>query len=229
MNMAKIKTLKSLMASKKFLIIASLPQNDPEMARAAFSAGADAVKLHVNVHHRASGTRFGSWAEERPRIKRILSEAKGAVGLMAGAEQTVTPQEMAEAIRAGVSFIDIYDFDMPAWMLGVPASIMAAAGDGYTLERLKALEALGLDCLEASIMPHTEYGKRLSVRDLEDYRLIARAIKKPVFVPSQKKLAPDDLAWLKKAGVRGVLLGAICLGGTTESLAEILPRFVEAV
>ena len=45
-------------------LIVSLPSNDPAMAQAATGAGADAVKLHMNVTHDASGTRFGSFAED---------------------------------------------------------------------------------------------------------------------------------------------------------------------
>jgi hypothetical protein len=39
---------------KKLVLIASLPRNDAELARAVRDAGADAVKIHMNVHHHAT-------------------------------------------------------------------------------------------------------------------------------------------------------------------------------
>ena len=46
------------------VLIMSLPDNDPALCRAAFEEGADVVKVHINVEHRASGTHFGRLAQE---------------------------------------------------------------------------------------------------------------------------------------------------------------------
>ena len=48
-----------MLENPKMTLIMSLPKNDPALCRAAFEAGADAVKVHINVEHRASGSRFG--------------------------------------------------------------------------------------------------------------------------------------------------------------------------
>ena len=57
--------LKAVAAQKRsMLLIASLPRNDPELARAAFDAGVDVAKIHINVHHHASNTHFGTLDEE---------------------------------------------------------------------------------------------------------------------------------------------------------------------
>ena len=39
--------------AKKLVLIASLPRNDASLAKVALDAGADAVKIHINVHHHA--------------------------------------------------------------------------------------------------------------------------------------------------------------------------------
>ena len=43
-----------LMDQRKFTLVVSLPSNDLELAKAALEGGADAVKVHCNVWHRAS-------------------------------------------------------------------------------------------------------------------------------------------------------------------------------
>ena len=57
---------------RRGLLIVSLPRNDRDLARAAIDSGADLLKVHVNVHHRASGTAFGSLQEEMDRLNAIL-------------------------------------------------------------------------------------------------------------------------------------------------------------
>ena len=52
--------LLSLLRQRPALAV-SLPLNDIALAKAAEEAGADALKIHINVHHDASGTHFG-WA-----------------------------------------------------------------------------------------------------------------------------------------------------------------------
>jgi len=182
----------------------------------------------VNVHHKASGNRFGSWEEEKSIIREILEISSGPVGIMPGAGPTATREELEEAARLGIDFFDIYDFDCPAWMLGLPLARMIAVGADYALDRVTALEEVGLDILEASIVPTENYGKSLSVQDLERYRLIAKATSRPVIVPSQKRIEPGDLPLLRKVGVAGVMLGTISLGDSEECFRERLPAYTRA-
>ena len=53
--------------SRSGVLIASLPRNDPELARAALAGGADVLKVHLNVTHNASGVRFGSLCRSEER------------------------------------------------------------------------------------------------------------------------------------------------------------------
>ena len=57
--------------SRSGVLIASLPRNDPELARAALAGGADVLKVHLNVTHNASGVRFGSLAEKAANLEAI--------------------------------------------------------------------------------------------------------------------------------------------------------------
>lgn len=211
-----------------FVLMVSPPRNDPEMVRAAFENGADAVKVHLNVEHRASGTTFGSWADERAGIGEILEVATGPVGVMPGAEVVPTPAEMVEIVSAGITFMDVYQHHMPAWMLQIPLTRMIAVGHDHDLAHVRALGPLGMDVLEASIIHPDGYGQALTVADLAAYRALVEATDKPVVVPSQRALVPEDVPALRAAGVRGLLLGTLALGDEPEQMGARLAAFAAA-
>src|SRR5512137_366944 len=100
-------------------LIVSLPGNDLELAHAAAEGGADAVKVHMNVVHRASGLSFGSFSEEMPRIRRITAECGVKVGLMPGQQELPTIDELKSLIVEGLDFIDIYAHHLPASYLAL--------------------------------------------------------------------------------------------------------------
>lgn len=70
--------------SSKMCLIASIPQNNYELAKAAWEAGADAIKVHINIWHRASGNSFGSLEENREVFEKILKDSPVPVGIVAG-------------------------------------------------------------------------------------------------------------------------------------------------
>lgn len=220
---------RELLATRPFAVLVSPPRHDPSYVTAAVEGGAHALKVHCNVEHRASGNRFGSWEEELPAIREMVAAAAGRpVGLMPGAETTVTPDELDAAVALGLSFFDVYDRHCPSWMLDHPIASMVALGTDFTAERAAALQGLGVDALEASIVEPAAYGSPLLVRDLTDYALLAAATDIPVIVPSQKMLVPGDVARLRHVGVRGVMLGTIVLGADPALVAERLRPFVDA-
>ena len=57
------KYLSQVLAERKMTLIMSMPVNEPEVMQAALDAGADVVKVHVNLLHRASGNSFGTLEE----------------------------------------------------------------------------------------------------------------------------------------------------------------------
>ena len=58
-------------------LVVSLPRNDVELATAAANAGANALKVHMNVAHRASGTHFGTYdyVREAASQLQVLSQS----------------------------------------------------------------------------------------------------------------------------------------------------------
>lgn len=209
-----------------FTLIVSLPKNDVELAKAALDAGADALKVHIHVKHRASGTQFGSLAQELRAIEAICSLSDRPVGLVPGDRPFAEPDELKQARDVGIDFVDAYIHHLPAYALGTSLTVMAALDYTFTQADAAILHELDfVDCIEASIVHPEGYGAPLNVADLVCYRQITAAGDKPVVVPSQRVLVPDELRYLAAVGVRGAVLGAIVTGATPGSLAQAVAAF----
>lgn len=211
-------------------LLISLPRNDPMLAEAAAGAGADGLKTHVNVAHRASGTSFGSVAAERSGLREILGLGL-PTGLVVGGEGAVDRSEMAAAAGMGFAFFDVYLAHAPAWYVdacaGVPA--VAALGTGDPPDRAGVLGGLGFAAVEASLTPPEEYGTPLPARRLADYARVVELSSLPVIVPSQHALTVDDVHALVAAGVAAVLLGAVVTGTEPARVAEVTGAFRTAI
>lgn len=218
-----------LLAERPRLIV-SLPENSVELARAAAEGGADALKVHINVRHDASGTQFGSLAEERERLEEIL-----AVGLPTGvvpgvAASLPSREDMAELARMGIDFFDLYVHDMPVWMTRVEGMTRTAAiGHDTPLEAIPELEKLGFEMLEAAVIPHEGYGAALSVSDLAGYQRIRRATQLPIIVPTQRAIEPGDVPALVGIGLDAIMIGAIVTGREPGGLRAATEQFSSAL
>jgi hypothetical protein len=213
-------------------IIVSLPRNDVKLARAAVEAGAHALKLHMNVRHDASGTQFGSFAEEEGRVREILAAVEVPVGLMPGADANHLPtaQQLTALAEAGLSFVDIYAHHMPLWFIDLPLKIVVALDrfDGfveppYYYSRLMWPPEKNQNRIwmcEASIFPKDEYGTPFTFADYRRLRILQEYIDTPILVPTQKRITPDDARWLKRTGTAALMIGAVVTGDTAESIAE---------
>lgn len=208
-------------------LIMSLPANDPALARAAARGGADVLKIHIRVHHDASDTHFGTLAEERDRIAAIIDAFDGPVGIVAGATDPATPEEMAELQRMGIDFFDLYVSHMPAWMWRLEGMAKAVALEPtYTMHQALALEALGADLIEAAIIPHDGYGLPLTVADLAAYRDLRDTIDLPIIVPTQRAIRPEEATLItRECGIEALMIGAIVTGKTAESIEEAVRKF----
>ena len=215
-------------------LLASLPSNSIELARAALRGGAQGLKVHLNVEHFASGTRFGSLAEEGEKIAHIVAEARlsgASVGVVPGANGNfASPEDFAALKEIGVDYFDAYPFDCPAWaMMQSDLDVMIAAHHGMPFDEMRHYQTLGMKLCEASIVAHDSYSTPLNARDLALYSALCEQIDAPVIIPSQKKLEVRDIAALRRTGARGVLLGAIVLGRDARSIEDALGLFAGAI
>jgi hypothetical protein len=212
-------------------LIVSLPANSPELARAAAEGGADALKVHTYVRHDASGTQFGSVAEERENLAQILAVGL-PVGIVPGAgDRLPSPAEMDELAALGLDFFDFYAHDTPAWLVGFEAMTRAVAiNTTASIPAIAELEALGFQVLEAAIISHDGYGRPLSVADLVAYRQVRAATELPIVVPTQRAIRPDEAPLLvHEIGIDALMIGAIVTGREPDSLRAATAEFAAAI
>lgn len=216
--------------SKKFCLVVSLPRNDVDLAMAAQNSGADALKVHLNVHHHASGTHFGTWDAEKGALLEILKAAKIPVGIVPGSEVVATENEMGEMARCGFDFWDIYAHHMPIYLLEIEGmGKMVALDPSYEIWQARHLEAIGVEILEASILRQECYGAPLSALDLACYRMISKETALPVVVPTQRAILPKEVKHLKSCGVRAIMIGAIVTGRSPEMIKRVTESFRNAI
>lgn len=217
---------------RKFNLMVSIPENNIKMAEAAQENGADAIKIHINCHHRASGNNFGPWSEEKKNAVKIIESLKIPLGIVPGAlEQVASPKEMQEIEELGFDFWDCFSHHTPLYMFErLKMGRMMAIDFQTSLEQIPMLEEIGMQVLETSVINPINYGAPLNVHDLAYYKRIVDSKKKAiVMVPTQKKIMPCELKYLKEAGVNGIVIGIIVTGNTVKSLGKATAQFRAAI
>ncbi|CAI8731933.1 Biotin synthase [Brevibacillus sp. IT-7CA2] len=216
---------------KPFLLMVSLPQNDETLARAAMEEGADGLKMHINVYHRASGNRFGPLAEYTDFLQTIRSQFAGPIGIVPGGSmEELNPKEIKQFDSLGIDFLSIYGHHLPASLLkieGVASTF--AIDDQFDLSRLEAVKHFPMTALEASIIPGSEYGTRLTFADLLTYRYIVEKAGIPIIVPTQRKIVAEDMKALRETGVRVLLAGAMAIGRTEDEMRRSIHALRNAI
>ena len=218
-----------LLQKDKPALIMSLPCNDPALCRAAFEEGADVVKVHINVEHRASGTCFGRLAQEREALGQMLAQAKGPMGLVPGGSLEAVGLDIREAAQMGFAFFSTYIHHMIVPCPGPEPAWMAACDGSYALWEIEQLAHSGAQVLEASVMPGAEYGQPLSMRDVVRYGAIAARTALPMVIPTQRFICPEQVPALRDAGMKGLMIGAVVTGRTQESIRRSVAAFRNAI
>ncbi|MGQ9779295.1 MAG: hypothetical protein ACUVRM_05380 [Bacillota bacterium] len=206
--------LRQLLGTKAMTLIASLPENSADLARAAIEGGADVIKVHINVVHHASKTCFGTLEEEMERLLGVLEVAGDVpVGIVPGGRPGIDRADLAPLIKMGFDFISAYAAHLSAACLTFRGiGKMVALDPSYRLEEAAVMANMGVDVLEASIIPPEGYGDPLTAADVLRYAALVRAFGGPVVVPTQRNIRPADVPALMDAGVRGLMIGAV-VGG----------------
>lgn len=202
-----------------FPIIVSLARHDLDLAKAALDAGAYALKTHLNAYHRATGTTFGSFAEERPFFEE-LSKLGCSLLVMAGQETVPTAEEMDALHALGFEGFNVYVDHLQSHLLQSKLRPMPALASTSKPEDVTKIAAIPGCIIEASIMPFERYRTAMTPADLQRYAQIVTAVDVPVIVPSQLSLTPDDALALRQAGIAAPLLGAIVTGDTPNSMSK---------
>jgi hypothetical protein len=213
---------------KKLVLIASLPRNDAELARAVLDAGADAVKIHMNVHHHASNTTFGSLDEERENLTAILKVSEGKLtGIMPFAAPVNAPDTLKELSDMGFDFYSQYLSHAVSGCFPSsekPARMLALAVDD-PIELASGLDRMPMEVCELSIMDGNTYGQPFTYHDLLRYSAVRVRTGKPLVVPSQHLITPESVPDLIEIGMDGLMIGAVVAGSTAESWGKSVRAF----
>jgi len=225
---------KELIEGNKFSLVVSLPSNNLELAKAALDGGAQAVKVHCNVWHRASGHTFGTYAENREFLQQLITLCKDVpVGLVPGGEDAfITPEERLELENMGLGFFSSYSQHLPCHMMESKVlTKMVAIDYTYTGNTLDAVRSSGIDVLECSVQPGENYGTDLNYADILRYSDIVTKSGKPCLIPTQRKIKPCEVKHLYEAGCKAVMIGAIVMGKEPDvkQLQAVTSAFREAI
>jgi hypothetical protein len=179
------------------------------------------------VNHRASGTRFGSFEEERP-----FFESARTIGLpllvVPGAEHVPEATEMAALADLGVEGFNVYARHLRPHLLSGRLRPMPALDEHYSDRDIDRMAAIPGAWIEASIMPFALYRTPLLPEDFARFGGIAKRAEVPVLVPSQKVIAPSDIAPLRQSGIAGVIIGAVVTGDRPEGLFRAVASLAAA-
>jgi hypothetical protein len=218
-----------MLKAERLTLIMSLPRNDPGLAICAWENGADVIKVHVNVCHRASKTSFERLEEEYESLKQILSDAKGPVGIVLGGDTEGAAKDFEASLNMGFDFISLYMHHTPLKILAFDHTIkMLAADYTYTMDEISEFSSMA-QVLEASIIRPEEYGMPLNARDILHYRQLAVKAAMPVVVPTQKRVSLDELALLRDIGINGIMIGTIVTGTEKETVSKAIANFKKRI
>jgi len=218
-----------MIPDRRPLLIVSLPRNDVALARAARDGGADALKVHVNVRHLASGTRFGTLAEERPRLEPILALGL-PTGLVPGEEQMIARDEVAAIRSMGFAFLDAFvDAIRPyLYEAGIPVvPALPHSADDADVTRARDLPGAWV---EAGVVPAAGYGRPPDDADFTAYRRVGAVTGKRLIVPTQRRITPGDVPrYFEVPQVSALMIGVIVTGSDAGALGRATARFRRAL
>lgn len=225
---------KEMICENKFSLLVSLPSNSLELAEAALEGGAQAIKVHCNVWHRASGHTFGTYEENREFIRQLIRLCGDVpVGLMPGtSEAFISEDDRRELEEMGLSYVSAYSHHLPCFMMESGTLTNAVAIDfTYSNSTLDAVRDSDIEVLECSIVRGEEYGTSLNYGDILRYSEIVNKSGKPCVVPTQRKIRPCEVKHLYRAGCKALMIGAVVMGQepTPEEVRSVTRAFRDAV
>jgi len=212
---------------KPMSLIVSLYANETNLVQAAWDNGADIVKVHMNVEHRASGTVFGDFEAEKNFFAETIANKRGSVGIVAGGDIESVQRDYEKAANAGFDFVSLYAQHMPARFLANKRMAHAMAIDNnFPVELIPHIPS---DILEVAIINPAGYGEPLNAQDIAEYRAVASKTNLPMVVPTQRKILTSDIIQLQEIGFAAVMIGAVVTGKDIETLKASVSSFRNAI
>jgi hypothetical protein len=138
----------------------SLLRNDPDLARAVEAEGADAIKLHTNLAHAATGAVVPDLDRESERLSAVLAAVTIPVGIVPRGRPGTTAAEAERLRDMGFEFIDLYGrHTSPASLAVDGIDHWVAPTPDYDRDMLRVLAARpDVDVIEAAFFPVYAFG-----------------------------------------------------------------------
>lgn len=213
----------------KMTLIVSLPQNTLELALAAVNGGADAIKVHTNVFHRASGNRFPKLKEQINVLEEIAKNVAVPIGIVPGGDESCIEKEEIELLKdMGFDFVSMFVHHMPMYIYKSGLTIMATLTSDYTIEEINTLNYLNVDVVEADMLPD-DRKDIIYLADLMRYKKVIDHVAKPVVVPTQRVILPEEVEDLYNIGVKGFMIGTIVTGNEPKQLEKVTSEYRKAI
>lgn len=225
--------LKKIMTDNKFTLIVSLPKNDVDLVEESLLAGADSVKVHLNVHHFASGQKYGSFLEEKDFLLKasdLVKKHGKILGVVVGeGGEYTTNAELDSMYDLGVDFISTYVEYAPVRVLNHKDLELCVAVGPTTQDYVIELDEMGTEVIEASIFEHEDYRKDITILDLCKFKRITSLSNKPILIPTQKNIKPSDIKSLADIGCKGIMIGAVVFENKDQSFGEVVKSYRDAI
>ncbi len=207
--------LLSLLCKEPLTLIVRLSDTSVEMARAAEEGGADAV--------------CADFSGGKDTVEQIIGSVKVPVGISVE-ENALTDADIKQFQKIGLDFIDFP-------LGGIPESVLKSGGFGRILVLGPDYDALDLtrlsdkpiDGLDAAITLKEEWGKALTVGDIQQLITITMSTTLPVIVPTQKTIRASEVPIIWDTGAKGIMIGETVTGGTPASLKAVTKEFRSAI
>jgi hypothetical protein len=207
--------LVSLLCKEPLTLIVKLSGDPVEMAKAAEEGGADAV--------------CADFSGDMDAVKKIVESVKIPVGILVE-ENVLTEADIEHLKNICIDFMDIP-------LGGVPENALKSGGFGrifalgpdYDALDLTRLSDKPIDGLDAAIILEEEWGKDLTVGDLQQLITIAMSTALPVIVPTQKTVRASEVPIIWDTGAKGIMIGETVTGETPASLKAVTREFKSAI
>jgi len=212
-------------------LVAVLPQNTVEFSYAASLAGADAVVVGIDKTETSLPGLFGSFDLMEDSINSILSTSSTSVGISIGDSRPLTREEWERIVAKPFGFVNMYAHHMPPFVLHDPRiEKLVSIGPGYMLEQVRSISEIAeVTALEAAIVPPQGRSHVFNALDLATLSVLAGMSAKPVYVRTQKKMTPDDVASAFAAGLRGMCFDPAAYDYGIEAYRDAISTFSASV
>jgi len=210
-----------------FPLIAILPHNNDEYARAAQEGGASAMIIGIDKTETAFPGLFGSFELQEDSINAILSSSSIPVGISVGDSRPLTAEGWERIVSKPFAFVNMYAHHMPPFVLkDERVEKLVSVGAGYMLEQVKSISEMEeVSAIEAALVSAQGKNHVFSVLDISTLRMIARLSSKPVMLRAQKRLESRDVLTLSREGLRGLTIDPSALEPGVEAYRDAISTF----